>query len=134
MIRLLSWLALIAALSRPPDMEGKATYYSDYYHGRLTRNEQTFDQEKFTAAVDDAMWPELRDRKLLVCGESRCVVVRVNDTGYLSGWGIAVDLSKRAFQRLAPLRQGIVRVKVWIIDKEGSNANDGRFSNTSSVH
>jgi len=64
------------------------------------------------------MWPALRDKKLLVCSEGKCVVVRANDTGYLSEWGIAVDLSKRAFQELAPLRQGVVKVRVWIIKEE----------------
>lgn len=29
MLRLLSWLALLATLSRPPDMEGKATFYGE---------------------------------------------------------------------------------------------------------
>jgi len=117
MLRLISWLALLAALSRPPDMEGKATYYSDYYHGRLTRNEEVFEQGKLTAAVDDGMWPELRDKSLLVCADSKCVVVRANDTGYLAEHGIVVDVSKRGFQELAPLRQGVVRVRVWVIEE-----------------
>jgi len=112
---LLSWLALIAALSRPADMEGKATFYADYFEGRLTRSEEVFSQHKLTAAVDDGMWPALRNKKLLVCSRKHCVLVRANDTGYLRGHGIVIDLSKGAFQKLAPLYQGIVKVRVWVI-------------------
>lgn len=116
MLRLLNYLALLATISRSPDMEGKATFYADCFEGRLTRNEEVFRQEGLTAAVDDSRWPELRNHKLLVCGEGRCVLVRANDTGYLGEWGIAVDLSKRAFRQLAPLRQGVVRVRVWVTE------------------
>jgi len=119
MSRILSWLALLAALNRPPDMVGKATHYHDYFVGRLTRTEEVFDQGALTAAVDDRLWPEMRDRRLLVCVEARCVMVRVNDTGYLADSGVTLDLSKRAFGELAPLGQGIVRVETWIIEKEG---------------
>jgi len=120
----LTWLGILLVLSRPPDMLGKATHYADYFEGRLTRNEEVFDQEKLTAAVDDGMWPGLRDEKLLVCGEEKCVIVRVNDTGYLAEHGIVVDLSKRAFTELAPLRQGVVKVKVWMLKEERNAALD----------
>jgi len=117
MFRLLSYFALLATLSRPPDMEGRATFYHDYFEGRLTRNEEVFRQHGLTAAVDDTRWSELRNKTLLVCGKGKCVLVRANDTGYLSEWGIAVDLSKRAFQQLAPLRQGVVEVRVWVMEE-----------------
>ena len=117
MFRLLSYFALLATLSRPPDMEGRATFYHDYFEGRLTRNEEIFRQDGLTAAVDDSRWPGLRGKEVVVCADTTCVKVRVTDTGYLSEWGIAVDLSKRAFQRLAPLRQGIVEVRVWVMEE-----------------
>lgn len=117
MFRILSWLALVAALNRPPDMVGRATHYHDYYHGRLTRSEEVFDQGALTAAVDDRLWPEMRDRRLLVCAGAKCVVVRVNDTGYLADAGVMIDFSKRAFGELAPLGQGIVRIEMWIIER-----------------
>lgn len=127
MFRFIGWLALIAALSRPPDMEGKATFYADYFEGRLTRSEEVFSQAGLTAAVDDAMWSELRGKEVVVCaystqqksGSLSCTsVLVINDTGYLAEHGIVVDLSKRAFQQLAPLRQGVVWVRVWIIKEE----------------
>ena len=114
---ILSWLSLIAVLHRPPDMAGKATYYHDRYHGRLTRSETIFNQNRLTAAVDDGMWPALRDKKLLVCTQSKCVIVRADDTGYLANCGIVVDLSKRAFREVAPLDQGVAKVKVWIMEE-----------------
>lgn len=119
MLRLLSYLALLATLSRPPDLEGKATFYHDYFEGRLTRTEEVFRQDGLTGAVDDSGWPEFRGKEVLVCTrDSTCVKVQVNDTGYLAEHGIVVDLSKRAFQQLAPLRQGVVRVRVWIIPEK----------------
>jgi len=118
MPQLLAWLALLAALNRPSDMVGKATHYHDYYHGRLTRSEEVFDQNGLTAAVDDRLWPEMRGWRLLICAERKCVMVRVNDTGWLADSGVTLDLSKRAFGELAPLRHGMVRVKAWIIERE----------------
>lgn len=123
MAHFLTYFAILLGLSHPPDMVSKATYYHDYYHGRLTRNEEMFDQEKLTAAVDDGMWHKLKGKEVIVCESSkeegyvacRCVVVRANDTGYLAEHGVILDLSKRAFQQLAPLRQGVVPVKVWVM-------------------
>jgi len=117
MFHILSWLALVATLSRPPDMVGKATHYHDYFVGRLTRTEEVFGQGGLTAAVDDSKWPEMEGKEVLICADSACVKARVNDTGYLAEHGIVVDLSKRAFQQLAPLRQGVVEVRMWIIER-----------------
>ena len=118
MFRLIAWLALLAALNRPPDLEGKATFYHRRFEDRLTRTEEVFRQDGLTAAVEDSMWPELRNKKLLVCGKGRCVLVRANDTGYLAEHGIVVDLSKRAFSQLGDLERGIIPVKVWVIEEE----------------
>jgi rare lipoprotein A (peptidoglycan hydrolase) len=98
-------------------MAGRATYYSDCFEGRLTRSEEVFRQQDLTAAVDDSRWETYRGKRLLVCGQARyCVMVRVNDTGYLARAGVSIDLSSGAFGELAPHSQGVVRVKAWVLE------------------
>ena len=44
--------------------------------------------------------------------KDKSVVVRANDTGSFAKYGRALDLSKAAFLRLAPLSKGIIKVKI----------------------
>ncbi|MBE0975175.1 septal ring lytic transglycosylase RlpA family protein, partial [Escherichia coli] len=41
--------------------------------------------------------------------------VRVNDTGGFKKYGRTLDLSKGAFLKIAPLNQGIVKVKIQVL-------------------
>jgi rare lipoprotein A len=47
-----------------------------------------------------------------VTAGKRSIEVKITDTGGFGKYGRIIDLSKAAFAKLAPLRQGIVRVCV----------------------
>lgn len=89
---------------------GTASYYGQAFAGRTTACGDTFDPSANSAA-------SLRHdcgTILNVClsGSSRCVVVVVNDTGNFEVLGRVLDLSSGAFEKLAPLSQGLVSVRI----------------------
>ncbi len=90
------------------------TWYCDPYIGRLTQSGEVYTAADFTTAVPVELWDELRGHHLMVCTPADCVLVRVNDTGYLSAWNVLLDLSPRAFRQLAPLGLGVLDVQVWV--------------------
>lgn len=51
--------------------------------------------------------------RLLVCHAERCVAVTVNDR---CGGCQGLDLSRGAFEMIAPLSRGRIEVDVWVIE------------------
>jgi len=47
----------------------------------------------------------------------RSVEVKVNDRGAFTSFGVALDLSKGAFEKIAPLSQGVILVKIEVLEK-----------------
>ena len=128
-----------------PDLAGLATWYGDESHrGRETRSGDPYDPDALTCAVPDELWDELAGKTLRVEGvyDGSQVIVRVNDTGYLSeagrftwaarrvgtydvarwwpddsGLSVVVDLTPAAHHLLSAERT-TVRVKAWIVEEE----------------
>ena len=86
----------------------KATYYSDHFVGRETKSGEIFDQNKLTCASN--IFPIGTRLKLTNIENNKSVVVRVNDTGSFKR--VTLDLSKKAFKRIAKLEIGIVKIKI----------------------
>lgn len=103
--------------------EGYCTWYSiasatkegtyTKYNG-LTANGEKFNENAFTCARRSHEFGGLYQ----VCttdGHIRCVVVRHNDFGVSRKYynrGVVIDLTPHAFQQLAPLKRGRIRVVV----------------------
>lgn len=78
-----------------------ATYYSDYFNGRKMANGRRFNQAAMTAAH-----PSLRlGTRIRVRHKKRAITVTVTDRCRCT-----LDLSKRAFRILAPLKKGRIKV------------------------
>lgn len=95
----------------------RVTWYA-YGHGHpRTASGERFDRDALTCAVGYRRvhghiireWP-FGTRLKLTCGD-RSVVVRVTDA-MPNAWGRKIDLTPAAFKILAPLRQGVARVKI----------------------
>jgi rare lipoprotein A len=92
--------------------KGKASYYHDKFHGRLTACGQRFNQKQLTAA-----------HKKLPCGTrvkvtrrdtGKSVIVTVNDRGpFISGR--VIDLSRAAARRLGFLKRGLAPVQLKVL-------------------
>jgi rare lipoprotein A len=90
---------------------GWASWYGHELAGRPMANGRPFDPTKLTCAS----WFYPLGTRLRVTAGARSVVVTVTDRGPatpLVRQGRIIDLSRAAFSRLAPLRQGLVRVHV----------------------
>ena len=86
---------------------GKASFYSDAHHGRTTASGEPFNMNALTAAMPSRK--HLGQRYRVTAG-NRSVEVRINDVGPAKRLNRVIDLSRASFEKLAPLRQGIVRV------------------------
>ena len=67
--------------------------------------------------MDPGDWEEMAGKTYQVCRDGAdqyqgCVLVRVNDTGYLEEYGVLIDLSRAAFRRIGALGEGRISVTI----------------------
>lgn len=100
---------------------GKASYYSDKFLGRKTACGDRYDRNQLTAA----------HREPLLCGSvcrvtnlanDKSVIVVINDRGPFKK-GRILDLSYRAMEELDGITNGVVRVKLEVL-QIGTNRNE----------
>lgn len=86
----------------------KATYYSDTFQGKVMRSGQVYDANKLTCASNTH---ELGTKlKVTNLDNGKSVIVKVTDTG--SFRKVTLDLSKRAFSKIAELDKGVINIKI----------------------
>lgn len=97
---------------------GKASWYYRFSPGinKRTANNEIFDDTDMTCAI----WGVGFDRQIRVTNleNGKSVVVRVNDRGphqRLVAEGRIIDLTRSAFRKIAPTRQGLVDVKIELL-------------------
>jgi len=95
---------------------GIASWYSETDRGinRRTANGEIFNDSKLTCASWDFHFGTQLKVTHLVSGKS--VLCRVNDRGPRKRLGRLIDLTRAAFSELAPLRLGLIPVKVEVVD------------------
>jgi rare lipoprotein A len=87
---------------------GKASFYAEAHHGKTMANGRPFNMHAMTAASNTL---PLGSNARVTAGQ-RSVVVKITDTGAFGKYGRIIDLSKAAFAKLAPTKQGIAEVCV----------------------
>jgi len=97
---------------------GKASWYSMRDRGVLktTANMEIFNDKELTCAMWDIPFGTLL--KVTNLENGKAVIVRVNDRGpakRLVRKGRIVDLTKKAFSRIASLKKGLVKVEITIL-------------------
>ena len=109
---------------QPSDQQlnGLASWYGPYFHGRLTANGETFDQNTLTAAHKSLPFNTVLQVRNLK--NNRSVVVRINDRGPYIGKR-SLDLSKAAAQCLGSEKLGVIPYEAVILEQppEGLSAN-----------
>lgn len=91
---------------------GTASWYGDYFHGRLTANGEVFDMHAMTAAHKTLQLPAIV--RVTNLENNKSVVVRVNDRGPFVGDRI-IDMSKGAADVLGFRDAGIAPVRVEVL-------------------
>jgi rare lipoprotein A len=96
------------------EIEGVASWYGPYFHGRLTANGEVFDENKLTAAHPSLPFNTYLKVTNLESGNT--VIVRINDRGpYIEGRSL--DLSREAARCLNSEISGVVPFKAEIMDR-----------------
>ncbi len=103
---------------------GKASWYGDDFHGRLTANGEVFDMHDLTAAHPTLPLPSYVRVTNLKNGRS--VIVRVNDRGPYAHNRI-IDLSKRVAEVLDFKNDGIANVRVKYVGKARMDGRDRKY-------
>ncbi len=99
--------------------EGVASWYGPGFHGKLTANGETYNQNAMTAA--HKLLPLGTTVRVTNLENNKSLVLRINDRGPFLHDRI-IDLSKRAAQRLDMYEQGTARVRVEAIDGKGGKS------------
>lgn len=104
-----SWTLLCAQ----DDFEGIASYYADKFVGRRTASGEIYTHDKLTCAHRTLPF----GTKLKVTNPLNgvSIVLTVNDRGPFSGSRV-LDVSKSAAQQLGMIPQGVLRLKVEILE------------------
>jgi rare lipoprotein A len=104
--------------------KGKASWYGDAFHGRLTANGEIYDMTHLSAAHPTMPLPSYARVTNLKNGTS--VMVRVNDRGPFAH-GRVIDLSKRAAEMLDYTHSGIADVRVDYVGRAPLEGRDDEY-------
>lgn len=95
--------------------KGKASYYSNYFNGRLTANGEIFSNSKIYTAAHKSL-PFGTKVKVTNLKNNKSIVVRINDRGpYVKGR--VIDLTKAGAKKLDMVKSGVAPVKLEIVYK-----------------
>jgi rare lipoprotein A len=111
------YVAAHTATPRKPTgqyLEGDASFYANFFSGRLTANGERYDPRKLTAANRTLPFgTRLRVTRL---DTGRSVTVTVNDRGPFGKRRRILDLSRAAAEQLDMIRVGHTEVRAEILD------------------
>ena len=99
--------------------EGMASYYGPNFHGKCcTASGETVNMYDLTAA--HRTLPFGTRVKVTNLKNQRTVIVRINDRGPFHG-GRIIDLSTGAFQKIATKNQGVIKVRLAILNSNSDS-------------
>ena len=93
---------------------GQASFYADSFAGRRTANGERYEPDAYTAAHRTLPFGSVLRVTREQTGD--WVLVRVNDRGPYGPRTRVIDLSKQAARRLSMLHDGVVAVRLEILE------------------
>ncbi|MFS1440167.1 septal ring lytic transglycosylase RlpA family protein [Shewanella sp. 10N.286.48.A6] len=94
-------------------LAGQASWYGSKFHGRLTASGEKYNMRAYTAAHKALPFGTIV--RVTNTGNNKSIDVKINDRGPFVK-GRVIDLSQKAFQQIASSDQGIVAIKIDILD------------------
>ena len=104
------------AARQHPYQVGRASWYGEKFHGRLTASGEQFDMFQMTAAHPNL--PVGTRLRVTHLRSGRSVVVRVNDRGPAAKTRVAIDLSYAAARALGVVNRGVAWVRLDVVKPE----------------
>jgi rare lipoprotein A len=112
--------SLAACAAKPPlrvapryKATGLASYYGKKFHGRRTASGERFNMHAMTAAHRNFKFGTRVN--VINLKNKRSVTVRINDRGPFAR-GRIIDLSYAAAKKIGMIGDGVVRVKITVVD------------------
>ncbi len=99
--------------SRNHELKGIASWYGREFHGKLTASGEKYSVYKLTAAHKTLKFGTIV--KVINLENGKSVKVKINDRGPFVK-GRIIDLSPRAFKKIADKNQGLAKVEIEILD------------------
>ena len=90
------------------------TWYGGNFHGNHTYSGEIFDKNRMTCASNHFEMGTIL--KVTNVENKKSVIVRVTDKGAFTGKKI--DLSEKAFSKIAKLEQGVIKIVIKILKNE----------------
>jgi rare lipoprotein A len=93
-----------------------ASWYGGRYHGRTTASGEIFDKNAITAAhrtLPFGSWVQVTN-----LANGRSMTVKINDRGPFID-GRIIDVSRQVAERLGFIQQGVTRVRVRLVRRNG---------------
>lgn len=100
---------------------GTATWYGRYFHGRKTANGEIYNMHGNSCATGNRNIPFGSKLKITNIKNDKSIIVTVNDRMNKRYHPVdykgdnRIDLSVGAFKQLAPIKQGVIKIKFEII-------------------
>jgi rare lipoprotein A len=95
-----------------PYQVGKASWYGELFHGKITASGETFDMNQLTAAHPEL--PLGSYVRVTNLSNGRSIVVRINDRGPITP-GRIIDLSYKAAEVLRFNGKGLQKVRLDLV-------------------
>ncbi|WP_220753486.1 septal ring lytic transglycosylase RlpA family protein [Shewanella sp. KT0246] len=99
--------------SKSHALVGQASWYGNPFHGRLTASGEKYNMRAYTAAHKTLPFGTIV--RATNTANNKSVDVKINDRGPFVK-GRVIDLSQKSFQQIASTNQGIVPIKIEILD------------------
>lgn len=94
---------------------GTASWYGEYFHGKLTASGEKYDTETLTAAHKTLPFNTVV--RVVNIENEKSVEVRINNRGPFTGDRI-IDLSRKAARKIDIIDDGLAEVELYLV-KEG---------------
>ncbi len=99
--------------SRSHQLTGKASWYSQKFHGKRTASGERYNKGAYTAAHKSLPFGTIV--RVTNTANAKKVDVKINDRGPFVK-GRVIDLSQEAFEQIGNIKKGAVPIKIEIID------------------
>jgi rare lipoprotein A len=101
--------------------EGIGSWYGNesicWQWGGYTRNGEKFDENALTCALPNKEGLN-KYYKVTNLENNKSVIVWANDTGSFKKYNRIVDLSKGAFKRIGELKEGVIKVRMEVLNEK----------------